>query len=149
MKELYELGFVFRGFVLVNHILKELPVQKESGINKDLRGAFISAINTFVDTAFNKNSIEYLESGNILFIFKVADIQSEDNRSKEPIIVYGLVDKSKKKSERLVRKFFERVDPVLQLFIQKYNNADFTELNQFEPFQKVVKDFFIKKETNP
>ena len=145
MKELYELGFVFRGFVLVNYTLKQLPVQKESGINKDLRGAFISAINTFVDTAFNKNSIEYLESGNILFIFKIAQIQSGDNRVKEPIILYGLVDKSKKKSDKLVRKFFERVDPVLQLFIQKYDQADFTELNQFEPFQEVIQEFFIKK----
>ena len=149
MKELYELGFVFRGFILVNHILKELLVQKERGINKDLRGALISAINTFADTAFNKNSIEYLESGNILFIFKIAEIQSEDNRVKEPLILYGLVDKSKKKSDRLVRKFFERVDPILQLFIQKYDNADFTEFNQFESFQEVVGEFFIKKETNP
>ena len=145
MKELYELGIVFRGFVLVKHILKELPVQKESGINKDLRGAFISAINTFVDTAFNKNSIEYLESGNILFIFKIAEIQSVDNRVKEPIILYGLVDKSKKKSDKLVRKFMEKVDPMLQLFIQKYNQADFTELNQFEPFQAIMQEFFIKK----
>ncbi|MFX0039392.1 MAG: hypothetical protein ACFFCY_09020 [Promethearchaeota archaeon] len=148
MKELYELGFVFRGFVLVNHIMKEFPIQKESGINKDLRGAFISAINTFVDTAFNKNSIEYLESGNILFIFKIAEIQSKDNRVKEPIILYGLVDKSKKKSDKLVRKFFERINPVLQLFIQKYNEVDFTELNQFEPFQETLKEFFIKKTTD-
>lgn len=145
MKELYELGFVFRGFVLVNHIFKNLPVQKDHGINKDLRGAFISAINTFVHTAFNKSSLEYLESGNILFIFKVSEIQSEDNRSKEPIILYGLVDKSKKKSDKLVRKFFERVDPVLQLFLQKFNGADFTELNQFENFKDVMEDFFIKK----
>ncbi|MFX1379498.1 MAG: hypothetical protein ACFFA4_10435 [Promethearchaeota archaeon] len=145
MKELYEIGFVFRGFVLVNHVMKKLPVQKESGINKDLRGAFISAINTFVDTAFNKNSIEYLESGNILFIFKIAEIQSRDNRLKEPIILYGLVDKSKKKSDKLVKKFFERVDPILQLFIQKYERTDFTELNQFEPFQDTIQEFFIKK----
>jgi hypothetical protein len=145
LKELYELGFVFRGFVLVSHVLKEIPIQKESGINKDLRGAFISAINTFVDTAFKNNSMEYLESGNILFIFKIAKIQSGDNRVKEPIILYGLVDKSKKKSDKLVRKFFERVEPVFQLFIQKYNEADFTELNQFEPFQETIQEFFIKK----
>jgi hypothetical protein len=145
LKELYELGFVFRGFVLVNHILKEIPIQKESGINRDLRGAFISAINTFVDTAFKNNSMEYLESGNILFIFKIAKIQSGDNRVKEPIILYGLVDKSKKKSDKLVRKFFERVEPVLQLFIQRYNEVDFTELNQFEPFQETIEEFFIKK----
>ena len=125
--------------------MKEVPIQKESGINKDLRGAFISAINTFVDTAFKNNSMEYLESGNILFIFKIAKIQSGDNHMKEPIILYGLVDKSKKKSDKLVRKFFERVEPVLQLFIQKYNEVDFTELNQFEPFQETIQEFFIKK----
>ncbi len=145
MKELYEIGFVFRGFILVNQIFKNLPVQKDHGLNKDLRGAFISAINTFVHTAFNKSSLEYLESGNILFIFKIAEIQSEDNRDKEPIILYGLVDKSKKKSDKLVRKFFEKVNPVLQLFIQKFDNVDFTELNQFEPFQEIMRDFFIKK----
>jgi len=120
-------------------------VQKESGVNKDLRGAFISAINTFADTAFNKSSLEYLESGNILFIFKLSEVQSEDNRDKEPIILYGLVDKSKKKSDKLVRKFFEKVDPVLQLFIQKYNGVDFTQLNQFEYFNETLLDFFIKK----
>ena len=114
-------------------------------MNKDLRGAFISAINTFVDTAFNKSSLEYLESGNILFIFKLSEVQSEDNRIKEPIILYGLVDKSKKKSDKLVRKFFEKVDPVIQLFVQRYNQADFTELNQFEPFNDIMENFFIKK----
>ncbi|MFW9968784.1 MAG: hypothetical protein ACFFDF_01205 [Candidatus Odinarchaeota archaeon] len=145
MKELYELGFVFRGFILVNYILKEMPIQKESEINKNLRGAFISAINTFVDTAFNKNSIEYLESGNILFIFKISEIKSTDNYIKEPIILYGLVDKSKKKSDKLVKKFFEKIEPVLQLFIQKYNEVDFTEMNQFEPFQETIQEFFIKK----
>ncbi|MCK4481508.1 MAG: hypothetical protein KAV01_13345 [Candidatus Lokiarchaeota archaeon] len=144
-KELYEIGFVFRGFVLVNHTFKELPIQKDHGINKDLRGAFISAINTFVDTAFNKNSLEYLESGNILFIFKISEVQSVDNHVKEPIILYGLVDKSKKKSDKLVRKFFEKVDPMLQLFIQRYNGVDFTQLNQFEYFNETLLEFFIKK----
>ena len=134
---------------MVNHVFKDLPTQKDHGVTKDLRGAFISAINAFTETAFNNSSLEYLESGNILFIFKLADIQSGDNNVKEPVILYGLVDKSKKKSDRLVRKFFERVNPILQLFIQKYDNADFTELNQFEPFKKVVEEFFIKKETNP
>ncbi|MHA1931615.1 MAG: hypothetical protein ACW96X_03690 [Promethearchaeota archaeon] len=148
MKELYELGFVFRGFVLVSKDLKDLPEKKELGVNKDLRGAFISAINAFADTAFNKSSIEYLESGNILFIFKMAEIQSSDNTFKESLILYGLVDKSKKKSDKLVRKFFERVDPILQLFIQKYSGANFSELNQFEGFEKIVAEFFIKKTEN-
>ncbi|MHA2038096.1 MAG: hypothetical protein ACW972_05180 [Promethearchaeota archaeon] len=145
MKELYELGFVFRGFVLVSYNFKNFKDDKELGVNKDLRGAFISAINAFADTAFNKSSIEYLESGNILFIFKMAEIQSSDNKFKESLILYGLVDKSKKKSDKLVRKFFERVEPILQLFVQKFNGANFSELNQFENFEKVVGEFFIKK----
>ncbi|MFX1258905.1 MAG: hypothetical protein ACFFAN_13690, partial [Promethearchaeota archaeon] len=92
MKELYELGLVFRGFVLVSHVFKNLPMEKEHGITQDLRGAFISAINAFADTAFNKSSLEYLESGNILFIFKMAEIQSQDNTIEESLILYGLVD---------------------------------------------------------
>lgn len=123
----------------------DLPAQKEHGVNKDLRGAFISAINAFVETAFHKSSLEYLESGNILFIFKIAEIQSGDNNMKESLILYGLVDKSKKKSDKLVNKFFEKVNPVLQLFIQKFNGANFSELNQFEPFEKSMIDFLIKK----
>lgn len=145
MKELYELGFVFRGFVLVSHDFKNLPDDKELGVSRDLRGAFISAINIFADTAFNKSSIEYLESGNILFIFKMAEIQSKDNTFKETLILYGLVDKSKKKSDKLVRKFFEKIDPILQLFIQKFSGVNFSELNQFEHFEKIVENFFIKK----
>jgi hypothetical protein len=148
LKELYELGFVFRGFVLVSHDFKDskdLPDKKELGVSRDLRGAFISAINAFADTAFNRNSIEYLESGNMLFIFKMDEVQSSDNTFKESLILYGLVDKSKKKSDKLVRKFFERVDPILQLFIQKFNGVNFSELNQFDHFEKIVEDFFIKK----
>ncbi|MHA2119990.1 MAG: hypothetical protein ACW990_02170 [Promethearchaeota archaeon] len=124
-----------------------MPTQNVQGINKDLRGAFISAINTFTETAFNQSSIEYLESGDILFIFKMAEVQSEDNVVKETLILYGLVDKSKKKSDKLVRKFFDKIEPVLQLFLQKYNGANFSELNQFGPFEETVAEFFVKKPT--
>jgi len=146
LKEVYEIGLVFRGFVLVTCTLKELPVQGKSPINQDLRGAFISAINAFTETAFNKTSLEYLESGNILFIFKMDEIQSEDNNVKETIILYGLVDKSKKKSDKLVKKFFGKVEPMLQLFIQKFNGVNFSELNQFEPFEEVIQKFLTKKD---
>ena len=144
-KELYEVGIVFRGFILVSYIFNDLPIQKELGVTQDLRGAFISAINSFTETAFSKSSLEYLESGNILFIFKLAKIQSQDNNFKETLILYGLLDKSKKKSDKLVRKFFERVEPILQLFIQKFDGENFSELNQFESFEKVIEDFLMKK----
>ena len=130
---------------MVNHVFKDLPIQRDHGVTKDLRGAFISAINAFSETAFNNSSLEYLESGNILFIFKLTDIQSGDNNVKEPLILYGLVDKSKKKSDKLVNKFFDRVNPILQLFVQKFNGANFSELNQFEGFEERVVEFLTKK----
>ena len=141
MKEIYELGIVFRGFVLINHVFRTLSIQKEMKSEKDLRGAFISAINTFVQTAFKNNSLEYLESGTILFIFKIAEIHSHDSISKEPIILYGLVEKTKKSPEKLVKKFFETVNPIFELFIQRYNGKNFTEANQFESFKKEIRAF--------
>ncbi|MFX0009912.1 MAG: hypothetical protein ACFE9R_06335, partial [Candidatus Hermodarchaeota archaeon] len=69
MKELYEIGIVFRGFILVNYEFKKLDKDDSpSKANKDLRGSFISAINTFAKNAFNNLSLEYLESSNILFV---------------------------------------------------------------------------------
>ena len=142
MKELYEIGIVFRGFVLVNYIFK--PIQKEKDakkINKDLRGAFITAINSFAQNAFNNLSLEYLESNNILFIFRVIEIEAGDSRFKEPLILYGLTDKSKKDTDKFVKKFIEKIEPILQLFKTRYNNKDFTELSQFEPFKEEIKEF--------
>jgi len=143
LKELYELGIVFRGFVLVKHKfnkISNLTDSKES--NKDLRGAFIDAINSFAKSAFNNLSLEYLESNNALFIFKVAEIKSSDCVSLEPIILYGLTIKNKKDSDKLVKKFLEKVEPVLQLFISRYNDKDFSELNQFELFKEEIEEFF-------
>ncbi|MHA1242787.1 MAG: hypothetical protein ACTSQU_18695 [Promethearchaeota archaeon] len=74
MKELYEIGIVFRGFILVSFEFKKIEKKdKVKDVSKDLRGGFISAINTFAKTAFNNLSLEYLESGNILFIFKALE----------------------------------------------------------------------------
>jgi hypothetical protein len=72
------------------------------------------------------------------------EVQSKDNNVKEPIILYGLVDKSKKKSDKLVKKFFIKVEPILQLFIQKFSGVNFSELNQFEPFKDVIYNFLKK-----
>lgn len=128
--------------MLINYSLRELPTQKKKGVAKDLRGAFISAINTFAQSAFNNTSLEYLESGSILFIFKISEIKSKDSNSKEPIIMYGLVDKKKKNPDKLVQKFFDTAEPILELFNQRYYNSDFTELNQFESFLDEIKAFF-------
>ncbi len=142
MKELYEIGIVFRGFVLVNHVFKNIKIKDNlKNPNKDLRGAFISAINIFVKNAFNNLSLEYLESNNILFIFKAFDILPSDSDEKEPIILYSLIDKKKKDTDKFVKKFLEKIEPISLLFVSRYSNKDFSELNQFEAFQNEIKEF--------
>lgn len=144
MKELYELGIVFRGFVLVKHLFKEIPDSKgTTDPNKDLRGAFISAINMFAKSAFNNISLEYLESNNILFIFKAREVKALDCNCAETIILYGLIDKRKKDPDKLVKKFLQKSEPIIESFISKYSNKDFTELDQFADFDQEIPAFFI------
>ena len=142
MKELYEIGIVFRGFVLVSHVFKNIEKKDNLKIiNKDLRGAFISAINLFAKNAFNNLSLEYLESNNILFIFKAFEIQASDSNQKESIILYSLIDKKKKDTDKFVKKFLQKIEPISLLFVSRYSNKDFSELNQFAPFQNEIKEF--------
>ena len=144
MKELYEIGIVFRGFILVSFEFKKI-VKKNNlkDVNKDLRGGFISAITLFAKNAFNNLSLEYLESGNILFIFKVLEIQAANYNVKEPVILYGLVDKKKKDTDKFVKKFLEKIDPILNLFVTRFSGKDMTEYSQFRSFQKEIKDFIL------
>ncbi|MHA1491377.1 MAG: hypothetical protein ACTSRI_17210 [Promethearchaeota archaeon] len=147
MKTLYEIGIVFRGFILVNHIFKKLPPQLErhkKEADKDLRGAFISAISTFAQSFFKSSSLEYLESDNVLFIFKMSEVKSSDSQMKEPIIMYGLSEKKKKNSDKIVKKFLEKIEPILELFIQKFNGVDFSEIDQFKKFKNELIEFFEK-----
>jgi len=139
---LIEIGFIFRGFTIVSHNFKELQIQKKEDDMKDLKSAFISAISSFAETAFNNNNLEYLESGNILFIFKMSKVKSRGALSDEPLILYGLTQK-KKHPDKLVQKFLKKTEPILENFIQKYNNQDFTDINLFKPFNNEVKEYFI------
>lgn len=145
MRDLYEVGIIFRGFVIVCNEYKELPTQKEPKIQRDLRAAFISAISSFAETAFSNNSLEYLESGSFLFIFKMSEIKPNDNVKKEPIIMYGLTEKKKKNPDKFVQKFLNKLNPIIESFIYRYTNKDFTELNQFLPFENELKRYFIKE----
>jgi len=142
MKELVELGIVFRGFILVKHLFKNGVNHQDDDPCKDLRGPFITAINTFAQNAFNNLSLEYLESSNNLFIFKVHEIKAQDSDYPEHIILYGLTERRKKDPDKLVKKFLEKSEPIIQLFISRYNNKDLTELSQFEPFRDAIREFF-------
>jgi hypothetical protein len=142
MKELVELGIVFRGFILVKNLFKNGFDYEEKDPCKDLRGPFITAINSFAQNAFNNLSLEYLESNNNLFIFKAHNIKAQDSDYPEPVILYGLTEGKKKDPDKIVKKFLEKSEPIIQLFITRYTNKDLTELSQFEPFQDEIRKFF-------
>ncbi len=120
-----------------------------TGKEKDLRGAFVSAISSFAESAFTNTSLEYLESGATLFIFKMASVKSLDSINQEPVILYGLLSKSKqKKVDKIVNRFLEKIGPLLQLFVQRFNGRDFCEVNQFEEFQAEIEKFFNLNKTS-
>ncbi len=147
MKGLLEVGVVFRGFIIVNEHLKDAPGMKKKLDDplSDPRGAFISAIDSFAKQAFSNVPLEYLESGNLLFIFKLGEVKPSDGPSKEAIIMYGLVEKTKKNTDKLVKSFLNKVKPLLDAFITIYNNKDFTEADQFLAFKENILAHFSKK----
>ena len=142
IENIYEIGFIFRGFTLTSYNFKDMPLEHQGKENKDLRSSFISAINSFAEAAFNNNSLEYLQSGKILFIFKMDKIKSIDKDISEKIILYGLTEK-KRHSDRFVRKFLEKVTPILENFKVKYYNKDFSKVSIFRPFREEIKNYFV------
>ncbi|MBY9006485.1 MAG: hypothetical protein KGD63_06980 [Candidatus Lokiarchaeota archaeon] len=141
MVNLFEIGIVFRGFVIVNHKFTSIPDMNPSSSAEDLRGAFIDAINSFAKSTFNNCSLEYLEMQNLLFIFKIGEILAGDSNMKEPFIMYGL-SKRKRNSDKFVKKFYEKLEFIMQYFKQKYTGEDFTEIQKFQDFKKDLEDYF-------
>ena len=139
VKGLLEVGIVFRGFIVVNKHLKHSPLLKKSEDSlTDPRGAFISAIDSFAKEAFKNVYLEYLESNNLLFIFKFGEIKPSDGIEKEPVIIYGLVEKTKKNTDKTVKTFLQQVKPLLDSFITIYTGCDFSEADQFSAFKENI-----------
>ena len=126
MKNLYEIGIIFRGTIICNYYFKDLPGQVKIEPHRDLRGAFISSINSFVSKTFKNNPLEYFESGNFLFAFKVSEIKAKDSpsRTKEAIIIYGIREK-KRSPGKIAKEFLKKAESLLNLFIERYRNIDF------------------------
>ncbi len=143
MKELYDVGIIFRGFTLSNYIRRDISVKTQMEIHKDLRSTFISAITQFVKSAFQGSTLEYLESGDFLFIFTTDSIQAKDFNTVENIIAYAICDK-KKNVDKQVRKAIEKLRKMLNLFIQKYNNENFTAVDKFLQFRSEIEKLFTK-----
>lgn len=144
LKEIYEAGVILRGFTLVNYIIRNVSVKTKKEVHKDLRSSFISAITQFVEKAFQGSTLEYLESGDILFIFITDTIQAGDFNTLENILAYAICDK-KKNIDKQVEKVREKLKLMLIHFKQKYNNENFTIIDKFQDFKPEIEKFFTKK----
>lgn len=144
LKEIYEAGVILRGFTLVNYIIRNVSVKTKKEVHKDLRSSFISAITQFVAKAFQGSTLEYLESGDILFIFITETIQAGDFNTVENILAYAICDK-KKNIDKQVEKVREKLKLMLIHFKQKYNNENFTIIDKFQDFKPEIEKFFTKK----
>jgi len=144
LKEIYEAGVILRGFTLINYIIRNVSVKTKKEVHKDLRSSFISAITQFVEKAFQGSTLEYLESGDILFIFITETIQAGDFNTVENILAYAICDK-KKNIDKQVEKVREKLKLMLIHFKQKYNNENFTIVDKFQDFKPEIEKFFTKK----
>ena len=137
--EILETGVIFRGYTVVNHFFKNLP--ELENFDTDLRNSFLTAINAFIQCAYKNSYLEYLEMDDILFMFKIEEIQSSDFHENEPLIFYILIEKFKN-PDKILKKFNEKVMPLIQQFKMKYNRVNFSKVSQFRPFKEQLKDYF-------
>ncbi len=77
-----------------------------------------------------------------MYIYRISNILIYIFYSKEAIKLCGLACKTKKSPDKFVRKFLQKVEPILESFVMKYHNKDFTHLNQFDSLQEKIKRYF-------
>lgn len=51
--------------------------------------------------------------------------------------------KKKKDADKFVKRFLQKIDPILTLFISRYANKNLSEFNQFKPFQNEIKEVIL------
>jgi hypothetical protein len=60
------------------------------------------------------------------------------------VILYGLIEKSKKDPDKLVKKFLSKARKLLNAFVEYYEDKDFTELDQFGTFTSEITKLFAE-----
>jgi hypothetical protein len=134
-----ESGILFRGFTLLYATYHQTSDDK---IDKDLRSALLTALINFAESAFSKDTIEYLEMRKFVISFIEDKIQPEDSPEPEPLIAYAILDQEKKIDKHISKVVIPSLKEIVKRFIAKYNGKNLSEVSQFKPFKKNLDKIF-------
>ena len=134
-----ESGVLFRGFTLLYATYHQTSDDK---IDKDLRSALLTALINFAESAFSKDTIEYLEMRKFVIAFIEDKIQPEDSPEPEPLIVYAILDHQKKIDKHISKVVIPSLQEIMRQFISKYNGKNLSEISQFQTFKKNLDQIF-------
>jgi len=139
-----EAGIMARGYPLVYSSYHETG----AGIDVVLRSGLLSGILNFVESAFEKQIVEYIESKNYIIAFKADKILAEKAVEPEPIISYIIMDKEKKIDKFISKNISPLLKKILKEFILGYTGKNLSYISIFEDFKKVInKNFEIESKS--
>ena len=141
---LHEVGILIRGIPLVH---KKFYKNHEDDLKFILRSGVFTGLLHCIEQAMSP--IEYIEGKKYLFVFQRGIIKSSDISEKEPIIAYAVLNKQYiEKTEKIIDK---KLKPLLKLvlmqFIEENSGKEFTEITQFEYYQKTIDEIFSANST--
>ena len=128
-----------RGYPLVYSSYHETGEKK---IDVVLRSGLLSGILTFVESAFEKQIVEYIESKKYSIAFKADKILAEKAKEPEPILSYVIMDKEKKIDKFISKNVSPFLKKILKEFISDYTGKNLSNVSLFEGFKKTINKIF-------
>jgi len=134
-----ESGILFRGFTL---LYAKYHQTSDDKIDKDLRSALLTALINFAESAFSKDTIEYLEMRKFVISFIEDKIKPEDSPEPEPLIAYAILDQEKKIDKHISKVVIPSLKEIIKKFIAKYDGKNLSEVSQFKSFKENLDRIF-------
>ncbi len=121
--------------------------KRNKGIDIVIKSGLLSGFMMFAEKAFENQSIEFIESGNYIIVFRKGKVQSI-NEYLEPIIAYAIMDKKTKADFDRIKQISRLLSKILKKFISENNGKNFSSVNYFEYFAEFIdKKLRIESET--
>ena len=134
-----EAGLMLGGYFLVKRSYHKSTKAK---IDKDLRSGLFTAILKFAESAFTKDSVEYIKGTKFLISFKYDKIKGLHSNKSEYLISYVIIDKEKRAEKYIHNIIQPLLEKVLVEFKSTYFQKNLSEVSQFKDFKHVLDRIF-------
>ncbi|MFW9939645.1 MAG: hypothetical protein ACFFFT_01295 [Candidatus Thorarchaeota archaeon] len=134
-----EAGLMLGGYFLVKRSYHKSTKVK---IDKDLRSGLFTAILKFAETAFIRDSVEYIKGTKFIISFKYDKIKGLHSYKSEYLISYVIIDKEKRAEKYIHNIIQPLLEKVLVEFKSTYFQKNLSEVSQFKDFKKVLDRIF-------